>query len=127
MPAWSHGQNLITICNLLAANRLWARLAIKAMRVWLPTVRAGSGTDVFTERLAAALRHFGVDVSITWFPWQAELLPEAMTHIRPPAGTDVIHANAINAHAFLSHGIPVVATVHHLVHDPAFASSRSVL
>jgi glycosyltransferase involved in cell wall biosynthesis len=94
------------------------------MRVWLPVVRAGSGSDVFSERLADGLRAVGVDVRLDWFPLRYEFLPELL-RARVPHGTDVIHANSWNACVFTGRGIPVVATVLHLVHDPAFAPYRS--
>jgi starch synthase len=95
------------------------------MRVWLPAIRAGTGADVFTERLAAALRARDIEVAITWFPAWYEFLPELMRLHRVPAGTDVIHANGWLALPFVGRGIPVVATVLHLVHDPAYAPHRS--
>lgn len=95
------------------------------MRVWLPAIRAGTGTDVFTERLAVALRGRGVEADITWFPAWYEFLPELMRLHGVPPGTDVIHANSWLALPFVGRGVPVVTTVHHLVHDPAYAPYRS--
>ena len=95
------------------------------MRVWLPAIRAGTGVDVFTVRLATALRARGVDADITWFPAGFEFLPELMRLHGLPPGTDVIHANGWLASSFVGRGVPVVATVHHLVHDPAYAPYRS--
>jgi glycosyltransferase involved in cell wall biosynthesis len=43
-----------------------------------------------------------------------------------PSGVNVIHCNSWNASAFLNRGVPVVTTVHHLVHDPAYAPYRSL-
>lgn len=96
------------------------------MRIWLPAIRVGSGADVFTDRLASALRARHIDVEQTWFHPGYEFLPELMRLQPAPPGTDLIHANSWNASAFLGRGIPVVATVHHLVHDPAFAPYRSI-
>src|SRR3546814_7298062 len=45
---------------------------------------------------------------------------------RPPAGTELVHANTLVASQFLGGGVPLVVTVHHLTHDPAFAPYRSV-
>ena len=66
------------------------------MRVWLPAVRAGSGSDVFTERLADGLRDAGVDVEVSWFPLRYEFLPELL-RARMPRRIDVVHANSWNA------------------------------
>ena len=95
------------------------------MKVWLPAIHSGTGTDVFTVRLAKALVDRGIDAEITWFSRVFEFFPEMMRFTSPPADTDIIHVNAWAAVAFLGSGIPVVTTVHHLVHDPAFAPYRS--
>lgn len=96
------------------------------MRIWLPAIKAGSGTDVFTERLAAALRSAGADAVITWYPHRYEFLPGLMRFFSPmPEDIDVIHANSWNGSVFMRTGKPVVVTVHHLVHDPAYAPYRS--
>ncbi len=96
------------------------------MRIWLPAIRAGSGADVFTERLAAALRSAGADAVITWYPHHYEFAPELMRYFSPmPEKIDVIHANSWSGSAFLRMGKALVVTVHHLVHDPAYAPYRS--
>lgn len=95
------------------------------MRVWLPVVRTRSGTDVFSQRLADGLRAHGVNVVLTWYPHHYEFLPWLMP-MRSPRGVDLIHANSWNSHVFLRLGIPVVTTVHHLVHDPAYVPYRTI-
>lgn len=95
------------------------------MRVWLPALKVGTGTDVFTSRLAEALVIRGVDAVVTWFPAWMELLPGLMSRHSPPPGTDLIHGNGWTVAPFLEQGVPVITTVHHLVHDPAFAPYRS--
>jgi glycosyltransferase involved in cell wall biosynthesis len=89
------------------------------MKLWLPSLRAGTGADVYAERLAAVLAGSGVDVRLQWFHRGYELLPELLRWKAVPSGTDLIHANSHYAHAFLGHGRPLVVTVHHVVHDPA--------
>ena len=95
------------------------------MKIWFPTIRASSGSDVYTERLAAGLRRKGVDARITWFPSYYEFLPELMRSHKIPEDIDVIHANSWNAYVFIGLGIPVVTTVHHLVSDPEYKPYRS--
>lgn len=92
--------------------------------VWLPAVRALSGADVFTERLARALRARGHTVTVTWIPRWQEVAPFAM-RLKPPTGAQIIHANTWNAFAFSGHGIPVVATCHLCVHDPMLMPYKS--
>ena len=43
--------------------------------VWFPAVRAGTGTDVFTERLVEGLNKRGIRAEITWLPLRAEYAP----------------------------------------------------
>lgn len=95
------------------------------MKVWLPAVRAGSGADVYTERLAAALRRHGHQAVITWLPLWWEPIA-ALGRVRPPDGTDLIHANSWNAFAYTKFGKPVVATVHLCVHDSALLPYKTL-
>lgn len=98
----------------------------KALRVWLPAVRVGTGADVFVLRLASALERAGHQPVVQWFDHRYELLPELLRLHRVPHDIDVIHANSWNACVFLGLGVPVVTTVLHLVHDPAYAPYRSL-
>lgn len=94
--------------------------------VWFPAVRAGSGADVFTLRLANALRRHGVSATVSWFPHWSELAPDLLRRVRPPLGTSVIHANSAYAFAFRRKDIPLVATEHHYVLDPAYRPYKSL-
>lgn len=94
--------------------------------VWIPAVRAGSGADVFTIRLADALNRHGVSATITWFPHWTECAPDLLRTVRPPVGTNVIHANSAYAFAFKRKDIPLVATEHHYVLDPAYRPYKSM-
>lgn len=94
------------------------------MKVWIPTVRAGSGADVFSERLARALTDAGCEVVLTWLPHWVELCPPlAMTE--PPENVDIVHANTWSAFAFTGKGLPVVATEHGYVGDPCFTQAKT--
>lgn len=87
--------------------------------VWFPAVRAGSGADVFTERLAAALTKRGVRAEITWLPLRAEFAPWSVPVPQPPSWATVAHVNTWLHSRFLPRHLPVVATIHHSAHDPA--------
>ncbi len=97
-----------------------------ALRIWLPAIHTGSGTDIFVMRLAQALRRAGHEPLVQWFNHRYELMPELMRFHRKPEHIDIIHANSWNACVFCRQCVPVVATVHHLVHDPAYAPYRSI-
>lgn len=95
------------------------------IKVWLPAILAGSGADVYTRRLAAALERNGITAQISWFPLSHELLPFLLRRALPPHGTDIIIANSWNAFAFRHFGLPLVAVVHHCVFDPDLRPYKS--
>jgi len=97
------------------------------MNVWLPTIRAGSGSDIFTNRLATALEDRGVNATITWFDRYFEFAPGLLKIINPPANTDVIHVNSWSGFAFRRPGKKLIVTVHLCVHDPALLQYKSLL
>lgn len=95
------------------------------MKIWFPAIMVGSGTDIYTKRLADALIKRGVEAVITWFPAQYELFPFLLSRVEPPPGTDIIHANTWSGFAFKRKKIPLVITEHHCVFDPYYKSHKS--
>lgn len=91
----------------------------KQPAIWFPTVRCGTGTDVFTETLVAGLREQGLQAEITWLPHRAEYLPWTVPVPKPPAWANVVHINTWLHPRFIPVDLPVVATLHHSIHDPA--------
>ena len=87
--------------------------------IWLPAVRTGTGTDVFAERLVAGLQAHGVRAEITWLPLRAEYAPWTVPIPSPPAWATVCHVNTWLHPRFIPGDLPVVATLHHAMHDPA--------
>lgn len=96
------------------------------MRVWLPSIRARSGSDMYTRRLASALRRRGVDAIVQWFPHTLQYIPWALRPIRPPADVDVIDANSWLAFAFRRGSTPLVATVLHCVAGRGYPGWKSL-
>lgn len=97
------------------------------MKVWFPVIRAGTGTDVFTRRLAVALGRFGVAAETTCFPQRFEFAPFLLRSFPPPPGTRVIHANSWSGFAFARAGIPLVVTEHLNVLDPLYGPYKTLL
>lgn len=87
-----------------------------APAVWFPTVRTGTGTDVFTERLVEGLVRRGIRAEITWLPLRAEYAPWTVSVPAPPSWATVAHINTWLHSRFLPDHVPVVATIHHSVH-----------
>ena len=96
-----------------------------APAVWLPTIRAGTGADVFVRRLCDGLNARGIRAEIAWLPHRAEYLPWTVPVPQPPGWANIVHVNSWLPRRFWPQGLPVVATVHHLVHDPAYRPFRS--
>lgn len=88
-------------------------------RVWFPAIRCGSGADVFTERLCHALNAQGIRAEITWLPHRAEYAPWTVPVPALPAWATVCHINTWLHPRFIPEHLPVVATLHHSIHDPA--------
>ena len=95
------------------------------MKVWLPVIRGHSGTDIFTQRLAAALARRGIDHEITWFSTHYQWAPQLLARRPPPTGTTVIHANAWHGIAF-RRSCPLVLTEHQGVFGRAHRPYRSL-
>lgn len=97
------------------------------MRIWFPTIRARSGSDVYIERLVAGLRERGIDACLQWFDHRFELQPAALQYIKAPAGTDLIHANSWNGFAFARRELPLVVTAFHCVYRSGFPAWKTRL
>ena len=95
------------------------------MRVWLPHIIGGSGTDTFTETLAFTLEKAGHSAVLQPFPHGSQYLPDPLKIVKSPPGIDVVLSNSWNGFAFKRPGIPMVTVEHLCVHDPAFAPFRS--
>lgn len=86
--------------------------------IWFPTVRTGTGTDVFTERLCESLNAMGIHAKISWLPHRAEYAPWSVRVPELPSWANVVHVNTWLSPRFIAPNVPVVATLHHSVHDP---------
>ena len=94
--------------------------------VWFPAIRAGTGADVFTQRLCDGLNARGMRAEITWLPLRAEYAPWTVPVPQPPPWATIVHVNSWLPERFWRHGLPAVVTVHHLVHDPEFSPYRTL-
>jgi glycosyltransferase involved in cell wall biosynthesis len=102
-------------------------LSLAGGGVWFPTIRAGTGVDQFTERLAAGLIRKGIRAEIAWLPHRAEYLPWTARVPSPPEWASVVHINSWTHQRFIPEGLPCLVTLHSCVHDPAFSPYKSRL
>ncbi|MGN6655445.1 MAG: hypothetical protein ACTHJ9_08915, partial [Rhodanobacter sp.] len=87
--------------------------------MWFPTVRTGSGSEVFTVRLVEELNNRGLRAEIAWLPLRAEFAPWTVPVPEPPAWANIVHVNTWLHPRFFPEHMPVVATLHHSIHHPA--------
>ncbi|WP_051563907.1 glycosyltransferase family 4 protein [Ectopseudomonas composti] len=98
-----------------------------AIAVWFPTVRTGTGTDVFTERLVAELKKKGIRAEITWLPLRAEYAPWTVSVPKTPKWASIVHINSWLHPRFVPNSLPVIATIHHAVHHPQAQSYKGLI
>jgi glycosyltransferase involved in cell wall biosynthesis len=99
---------------------------VQQIGIWFPAVRTGTGTDVFTERLADALERRGIRAEIDWLPLRAEYAPWSVPIPRPPKWATVVHINSWLHRRFIPANLSLVTTVHGCVHDPAFTPYKTL-
>lgn len=87
------------------------------MKIWFPLIRADSGSDVYAERLVAALQERSVDAQLQWFDRSYEYLPHLLRNVAPPTDTDLIHAiSSWSGFAFAHPPLPLIVTAFHCVY-----------
>lgn len=95
--------------------------------IWFPALRAGSGADVFTIRLAEDLNARGIRAEITWLAPRSEYAPWTVAVPHPPPWANIVHVNTWLHPRFVPSNLPVLATVHHAVHHPDAAAYKGAL
>lgn len=95
--------------------------------IWFPTVRTGTGSDVFTERLVKDLQNQGFRAEITWLPLRAEYAPWSVRAPCPPSWSNICHVNTWLHSSLIPKNMPVLATLHHSIHDPSLRKYKGRL
>lgn len=99
----------------------------KKIGVWFPCVRAGTGSDVFTLRLAEALAKKNIRTEITWLPKSAEYIPWLTKKPQAPEWATHVHINSWLHRRFIPTHLPVIVTSHLCVHDPVLTQYKGLL
>ena len=97
------------------------------MKIWLPYVQAGSGSDVYVEALASGLADAGQEVVLSPLARVWQFIPWPLRLLEAPPETDVILANTYNGFAFRRPGCKLVLVEFHCVLDATYAPYRSWL
>ena len=95
------------------------------MKIWLPYLRAGTGSDVSTYYLAKGLRERGHQVFDQGFSRRYELAPWLLRTTPQPRGCDVTITNTWNGFAFARKGIPMVTVDRLGLFDPTLNPYKS--
>jgi len=96
------------------------------LRIWIPSIRAKSGADVYVKRLAGELAARGHEPVVEWFSHKYQYAPWLLKKRAPPGGIDIIHANSWNAFAFARHGLPLVVVALHCVYRRGYPQWKSL-
>jgi starch synthase len=95
------------------------------MKVWIPSIHGGSGTDVHTRRLADALERRGVSAAISWFSTHFQFAPFVLSWVLPPPGVNIVHALSWSGFAFKRPHLPLVVSEQLDVLDPTYRPYKS--
>ncbi|RKG51429.1 glycosyltransferase family 1 protein [Acinetobacter cumulans] len=95
--------------------------------IWFPTVKCETGTDIFTINLVKALNEQGIRAEITWLPLRAEYAPWTVKIPQPPEWATVVHISTWLHPRFIPKDLPVIATLHHSIHDDALTPYKGWL
>lgn len=94
--------------------------------IWFPTVKTNTGTDRFTETLVENLNKQGIQAEISWLPPHAEYMPCIVKKITPPNWANIVHINSWLHPKFYPKYLPIIATVHLCVQDPAYVQYKTL-
>jgi len=97
------------------------------MKILFPLIKAGSGSDAYTYRLAKALEKRNIPCEITKIAGKYELFPRLASRKIKQRGNVIIHANSWNGFAFKRDAIPLVVTAHHNVFDEQYKPCKGLL
>ncbi len=95
------------------------------MKVWLPYIQAGSGTDIFTRRLAKAIEEAGHQTVLSPYPHWLQYFPWLLRIIKTPPGTEITITNTWNGFAFRRKRTKLVTIEHLCIFDPDYLPYRS--
>ena len=95
------------------------------MKIAIRQVRGGSGIDVWAENLCLGIRKGGHECSLDLYSGIYQFVPLLAKFQKNNPDSDIIHSNSWNGFAFKNEQ-PLVITEHHVIHDPAFNSYRTL-
>ena len=95
------------------------------MKVIFKVIKAGSGNDVYFERLSEALKKAHIDSEIEYYSKYFQYVPWLLTVFNKKSDADIIHSNVEYGWAFKEKNKPLYVTLHHNVFDKEFRKFAS--
>src|SRR5258706_9508865 len=96
------------------------------MTVVFKVIKAGSGNDVYFERLSQALRKVNIDSEIEYYPKYFQYFPWLLKFVNKKSDGDIIHSNAEYGWGFKEKNKPLVVSLLHNVFEKDYQKYISV-
>ena len=90
------------------------------MKVIFKVIKAGSGNDVYFQRLSDALKLVKIDSVIEYYPKYFQYFPWALKLVNKKTPGDIIHSNVEYGWVFKENDKPLYVTLHHNVFDKEY-------
>lgn len=95
------------------------------MKIIFKVIKAGSGNDIYFERLSNALKEVNIDSVIEYYPKYFQYFPWALRFTNKKTPGDIIHSNVEYGWVFKEVGKPLYVTLHHNVFDKEYRKYTS--
>src|SRR5436190_5621851 len=96
------------------------------MKVIFKVIKAGSGNDVYFERLSQALRKINIDSVIEYYPAYFQFFPWLLKFVNKKKQADVIHTNVEYGWVFKEKNKPLYITLHHNVFEKNYRKCTTI-
>src|SRR5258707_7765305 len=96
------------------------------MKVIFKVIRAGSGNDVYFERLAQALKTVNIDSEIQYYNKYFQYAPFLLKFFNKKSNGDVIHSNVEYGWVFKEKNKPLIVSLLHNVFEKEYQRCVSI-
>jgi glycosyltransferase involved in cell wall biosynthesis len=95
------------------------------MKVVFKVIKAGSGNDIYFQRLSEALKKIKIDSEIEYYPKYFQYFPWLLKFFNKKTKADIIHSNVEYGWVFKEKNKPLYVTLHHNVFDKEYRKYTS--
>lgn len=97
------------------------------MKILFKIIKAGSGNDIYFQRLAEALKEANIDSEIVYFPKYFQYFPFLLKFVDKRKDGDIIHSNVEYGWVFKEKNKQLVVTLLHSVFGKEYQSQTTFL